>query len=333
MDLTTNYLGLTLKNPLVSSASPLTENLDNIKKLEEVGISAVVFHSLFEEQIIHESESLHHHITFGSESFVEALSYFPEPQDFHIGIERYLNNLSKAKESVSIPIIASLNCKSLGSWIEFATEIEKTGVDALELNIYNIPTDFNVSNLDIENSYINIVKEIKSKVNIPVAVKLSPYFNNMAYMGKKLSEAGADALVLFNRFYQPDIDIENLKMKPSLSLSSSIENRLALTWIGILYGNIKADLAATSGIHTTEDVIKLLMAGANVTMMCSALLKNGIPFVKTMLKDLIMWLEHFEYHSVRQMQGSMSKKKGRNALAFEREQYIHTIQTFSMGKF
>ncbi|MEK7434982.1 MAG: dihydroorotate dehydrogenase-like protein [Cyanobacteriota bacterium] len=329
MDLSTNYLGLKLKNPLVPSASPFSENLDNIKIMEESGASAVVFHSLFEEQIINEAENFHHHITFGTESFVEATSFFPEPQDFHIGIENYLANLTKAKETVSIPVIASLNCKSLGSWTDFAKEIEKTGVDALELNIYNIPTNFDLSPQYIEDSYLNIIKKIRSEINIPIAVKLSPYFNNMAYMAKKISEAGANGLVLFNRFYQPDIDIETLKMKTTLSLSTSVENRLSLTWIGILYDNITADLAATSGIHKTEDVIKLIMAGANVTMMCSALLKNGIPYLKIIEKELKEWLEEHEYHSLKQMHGSMSKKKSHDGKAFEREQYIHTIQNFS----
>lgn len=328
MDLSTNYLGFKLRTPLVPSASPFSENLDNIKIMEEAGASAIVFHSLFEEQIINESENLHHHLTYGTESFSEATSFFPEPQDFHIGIDRYLNNLSKAKEMVSIPIIASLNCNELGTWTEFAKEIEKIGVDALELNIYNIQTNFNLSSQQVEDNYLNIIKAVRDEIKIPLAVKLSPYFNNMSYMANKISESGANALVLFNRFYQPDIDIESLKMKTSLSLSSSIENRLSLTWIGILYDNIKADLAATSGIHNKEDVIKLIMAGANITMMCSALLKNGINYLRVVEKELKEWLEEHEYHSLKQMQGSMSKKKSHNGKAFEREQYIHTIQNF-----
>jgi dihydroorotate dehydrogenase (fumarate) len=328
MDLSTNYLGFKLRTPLVPSASPFSENLDNIKLMEEAGASAVVFHSLFEEQIINESENFHHHITFGTESFSEATSFFPEPQDFHIGIERYLNNLTKAKKMVSIPVIASLNCNDLGTWTEFAKEIQNTGVDALELNIYNIPTNFDLSSQDIEDNYLNIIKQVRSEITIPFAVKLSPYFNNMSYMAKKISEAGANGLVLFNRFYQPDIDIEDLKMKPSLSLSTSAENKLSLTWIGILYDNITADLAATSGIHNKEDVIKLIMAGANVTMMCSVLLKNGINYLKVVEKELKEWLEEHEYNSLKQMQGSMSKKKSHNGKAFEREQYIHTIQNF-----
>ncbi len=327
MDLKTTYLGKDLRTPLVASASPVSESIENIKRLEDAGISAVVLYSLFEEQIEQEEFELHYHLEHGTESFAEALSYFPEPDDFKTGTEGYLEHIHYAKDAVDIPIIASLNGNSLGGWTDFATQIEQAGADAIELNIYDIPTDMDRIGADVEDSYVKIVKSVKNAVNIPVAVKLSPYYSNMANMAKQYDEAGADALVLFNRFYQPDINLETLEVTPNVRLSSAQALRLPLRWIGILYGRIEADFAATSGVHTAEDVIKLLMVGANVTMMASALLRHGIDHVREIEQGMLRWMEENEYESVELMQGSMSQKNMRNATAFERSQYMRAIST------
>lgn len=327
MDLTTTYLGKDLRTPLVASASPVSESIDNIKRLEDAGISAVVLYSLFEEQIEQEEFELHYHLEHGTESFAEALSYFPEPDDFKTGSEGYLTHIYHAKESVDVPIIASLNGNSIGGWTDFAKKIEEAGADALELNIYDIPTDMNRSGAEVEESYLKIVQSVKQTIDIPVAVKLSPYYSNMAYMAKRYAEVGADALVLFNRFYQPDINLETLEVIPNVRLSTEQALRLPLRWIGILYGKLDLDFAATSGVHTAEDVIKLLMVGANVTMMASALLRHGIDHVRAVEQGILQWMEENEYESVNLMQGSMSQKNMRNASAFERSQYMRAIST------
>lgn len=328
INLTTTYLGLTLRTPLVPSASPLSEEIDNIKKMEDAGASAVVLHSLFEEQITHEVYELHHHLTQGTESFAESLTYFPEPQDFVLGPEEYLDHIRKAKAAVSIPIIASLNARTDGAWSEYAKHFEEAGADAMELNIYNIPTDMKLTGAQVEETYINIVKAVKAAVKIPVAVKLSPFFSNFANMARCLDEAGADGLVLFNRFYQPDIDLENLEVEPRVLLSTPQAMRLPLRWIAILYGRIKANLAATGGIHKAEDVIKMLMVGANVTMLCSALLKHGIDLIRVIENGMRQWMEEHEYNSVIQMQGSMSQINCPDPSAFERAQYMRALQSF-----
>lgn len=328
MDITTTYLGKTLRSPLVASASPVSENIDNIKQLEDVGIGAVVLYSLFEEQIEQEEFELHYHLEHGTESFAEALSYFPEPDEFKSGTEGYLEHIQNAKEAVDVPIIASLNGNSIGGWTDFAERIEQAGADALELNIYDIPTDMDRSGADIEESYTRIVKSVKSAVDIPVAVKISPYYSNMAYMAKRYKEAGADALVMFNRFYQPDINLETLEVIPNLRLSTEQALRLPLRWIAILYDRLDyLDFAATSGVHGAEDVVKLLMVGANVTMMASALLRHGIDHVRTVEEGLLRWMEEHEYESVSLMQGSMSQKNMRAATAYERSQYMRAIST------
>ncbi len=329
MDLTTKYLGLTLRTPLVPSASPLSQDLDNIKRMEEVGASAVVLYSLFEEQLTQERFELHHHLTYGSESYAEALNYFPEPESFNLGPDEYLNHIYKAKETVGIPIIASLNGNSLGGWTDYATKMQQAGADALELNIYHIPTHFDLTSAEVEQSYLDILKAVKSSVKIPVALKLSPFFSNFAYMAKRFDEAGADALVLFNRFYQPDIDLDLLEVRSNVILSQSDSLRLPLRWIAILYGRIKASLAATTGIHTAHDVLKMLMAGANVTMLCSTLLKQGIDHIYTMEQDLRQWLEEHEYESVQQLQGSMSQQYCPDPAAFERAHYVRAIQSYN----
>lgn len=334
MDLSTSYLGLKLRTPLVPSASPLSQNLDNIRKMEDAGASAVVFHSLFEEQIRHEQRELYHHLNAHTESFPEALNFFPEPEVFNVGPEEYLENIRRAKAAVKIPVIGSLNGSTPGGWLQYARQIEQAGADALELNIYYIPTDMTLSSELIENTYFEILKAVKSSVRIPVALKLSPFFSNMAYIAKKFDDAGADGLVLFNRFYQPDIELETLEVRPDILLSSPLSTRLPLRWIAILYGKLRADLAATSGIQRTEDVIKMLLAGASVTMLCSALFRYGIEHIYKLETGIRTWMEEHEYDSVKQMQGSMSQVNCANASAFERAQYIKSLQTYkhSPGK-
>lgn len=329
MDLTTTYLGKELRSPLVPSASPLSEDVDNIKRMEDNGAGAVVLYSLFEEQIVKEQYELHHHLTHGTESFAESLTYFPEPTEFHVGPEGYLNHIRKAKEAVDIPVIASLNGSSIGGWTEFAQKIAEAGADALELNVYYIPTDPSLSGQQVEQTYVDILQAVKGAVSIPVAVKLSPYFSNMAYMAKMLDEAGADGLVMFNRFYQPDIDLENLEVKPNVLLSTPQSLRVPLRWIAILYGRIQADMAATSGIHHGTDAIKMLMAGASVTMMASALLRHGIEHLKVVEGELRAWLEENEYESIKQLRGSMSQINTQNPSAFERSQYMRALTTYN----
>ncbi len=327
VDLSTTYLGLKLRTPLVASASPMWENLDNVKRAADAGVSALVLHSLFEEQIIREQHELHHHTTFGTDSFAEALSFFPEADYFHIGPEGYLNHIRKAKAAVNIPIIASLNGASLGGWTSFAKQMAEAGADALELNIYYIPTDMNTDAATVEQGYVDILKSVKSAVTIPVAVKLSPFFSNFASMAKKLVDAGADGLVMFNRFYQPDIDLEELEVKPNVILSSAQALRLPLRWIAILYGRLNVNFAATSGIHTHEDAIKALLVGANVTMMTSAVLRNGVEHFGKVERGLLDWLTEREYDSVEQMRGSLSQINCPDESAYERAQYARAVST------
>ncbi|NJL48038.1 MAG: dihydroorotate dehydrogenase-like protein [Leptolyngbyaceae cyanobacterium SM2_5_2] len=329
MDLTTQYLGLTLKSPLVvGAAQPLTEDLGNFRWMEDSGAAAIVMHSLFEEQIRRERLEIHHHTEFGTESFAEALTYFPEPDVFHVGTQAYLDHIRQAKAAVDIPIIASLNGATLGGWIDYAQQLQEAGADAIELNIYWIPTDLDLAGADVEKDYVDIVKTVKDSVQIPVAVKLSPFFSNMANMAKRLSATGADGLVLFNRFYQPDIDIENLEIQPNLILSAPQDQRLPLTWIALLYGKLPLSLAATSGISKAEDVVKLLMAGADVTMLVATLLRHGIGHIKTIEDELIQWLNEHEYESLAQLRGSMSQLKCPNPSDFERVQYMRAIQSY-----
>jgi len=327
MDLSTEYMGFDLKNPIVASASPLSEEIDGIKRLEDAGAAAVVLSSLFEEQLSRERLELYHHMTHGSESFAEALTYVPEPAEFHVGPEGYLEHIRKAKEAVDIPIIPSLNGRSLGGWTSFAKRMQQAGADAIELNIYDIPTDPTVPGHQVEQACIDILTSVKSSVSIPVAIKISPYFSSMANMAHKLDQAGADALVLFNRFYQPDIDLEALEVRPNVLLSTPQALRLPLRWVAILCGRIDASLAATSGIHHAKDVLTMLMAGADVTMMCSVLLMKGIEHIKTVLADLEQWMEEHEYESVRQMKGSMSHAHCEDPSAFERVQYMKALKS------
>ncbi|MGB9664483.1 MAG: dihydroorotate dehydrogenase-like protein [Ignavibacteria bacterium] len=332
MDLTTTYLGLKLKNPVMPSASPLSKDLGKVKKLEDAGAAAIVLWSLFEEEIESEQIELHYRTTIHSESYAEALSYFPEFSEYKIGPDSYLEHIRKVKGSVAVPVIASLNGKSLGGWTEYAKKIEEAGADALELNIYFLATDPTKTSSDIDQLYIDIVKEVRKEIKIPIAVKLSPYFSSTAWIANELAKAGANGLILFNRFYQPDIDLENLEVVPNVILSTPFANRLPLRWIAILYGKVKADLAATGGISSAEDVIKMIMAGASVTQMFSALIKHGENHITRVLDDMRKWMEEHEYESVELMKGSMSHKSVSNPAAFERANYMKILQTFDPAK-
>jgi dihydroorotate dehydrogenase (fumarate) len=328
MDLTTTYMGLDLAHPLVASASPLSYTLDGIRRLEDAGAAAVVMHSLFEEQIEGESHILDHYMSYGTDSFAEALDYFPEMQRYNVGPSRYLELIQAAKAATNIPIIASLNGVSTGGWIEYAGLMEEAGADGLELNIYYIPVDVHTDSATVEQTYLQIVRDVRSTVKIPIAVKVGPYFSAFANMAARFSDAGANALVLFNRFYQPDLDLEELTVVPNLVLSSSHEMRLPLRWVAILYGRVPVDLAITSGVHSHIDVLKGLMAGANVTMVASELLRHGVNRLGDIRQDLASWLEDHEYESVEQLQGSMSQRNVASADAYVRANYIKMLQSW-----
>jgi dihydroorotate dehydrogenase (fumarate) len=327
-DLSTTYLGLTLKNPLVASASPLSKHVDSVRRLEDAGISAVVMYSLFEEQIIHDSMSLNYALEITSHRFSEAESYFPDLGHYNVGPEKYLDLIQKIKKAVSIPVIGSLNGVSTGGWIEYGKKMQEAGADALELNIYDIPTDVTMTARDVETSYIELVAEMRKQIHIPLSVKLSPYFSALPHFATQLVKAGANGLVLFNRFYQPDLDIETLEVVPNLVLSTSDELRLPLRWVAMLYGRVEADLALTTGVHTTQDAIKAVMAGAKVAMMASALIHNGPEYAKGILDGLAKWMEEYEYESITQMCGSMSQKAVADPSAFERANYMKALSSF-----
>lgn len=328
VDLSTTYLGLHLKNPIVASASPLSKKLDSVRRLEDAGASAVVMYSLFEEQIIHESNALDFFLSSGTESFAEALTYFPEMEKYNVGPEEYLELVARLKKGVHIPIIGSLNGISTGGWIDHASKIEQAGADALELNIYHIPTDPNLTAAELEQSYVDLVTDIRKKIHIPLAVKLSPYFTSPANLATRLSKAGVNGLVLFNRFYQPNLDTGTLEVVPSLALSTSDDLLLPLRWTAILFGRVQADLALTSGVHTCQDVIKSVMAGANVTMIASELIDRGADRIAELLNEMSRWMEEFEYPSVKQMRGSMSQKAVADPAAFERANYMKALTSY-----
>jgi dihydroorotate dehydrogenase (fumarate) len=332
MDLTTTYMGLTLRTPLVPSASPLSEEIESIKQLEDAGASAIVLYSLFEEQLRQDRFELHQHMEAGTFSFAEALTYFPEPDQFHLGPDEYLKHISKAKDAVDMPVIASLNGSSVGGWTSYARAIQQAGADALELNIYCIPTELDVTSAQVEQTYLDILKAVKSEVTIPVAVKLSPFFTNFANMAKRLDDAGANGLVLFNRFYQPDIELESLEVVPNILLSTPMAMRLPLRWVAILYDKLNCSFAATSGIHRATDALKMLMAGADVTMLCSVLIRHGVKQIGVIERDLIAWMEEHEYESVEQLKGSLSQKNCPNPSEFERAQYMRAISRMPAPK-
>jgi len=328
MDLSTTYLGLTLRSPLIPSASPLTRELDELKRAEDAGAGAVVLPSVFEEQIRRESAELDLALEQGTQSFAEALSYFPQIGEYRLGPEDYLELIEAAKKGLKIPVIASLNGASLGGWTEYARKIQDAGADALELNIYYIPTDPALTSLDVEKTYLDILRAVKSAVGIPVAVKLSPFFSSMANMAQQLDQAGAEGLVLFNRFYQPDIDLDTLEVEHSLLLSTPQARRLPLRWVALLYGRVKGSLAATSGIHTASDVLKILMAGADAAMLCSVLLRKGMGHLSVIEQEMLAWMTAHEYESVTQLKGCLSQRNCPDPSAFERAQYMRVISTW-----
>ena len=327
MDLTTVYMGLDLANPIVAAASPLTEEIDTIKELEDAGAGATVLFSLFEEQIEHEADELEFYLHHGTERFAESLTYFPDLGDYRLGAEDYLDHVRKVKEAVGIPIIASLNGISTGGWIRYAEEVQQAGADAIELNVYYIPTDPALNSQRVEQVYLDVLKAVKEHVSIPVAMKLSPFFSSMVNMMTRLDEGGADGLVLFNRFYQPDIDLATMEVAPTLLLSEPWESRLPLRWIAILHGKVRASLAATTGIQTAEDVMKMLLAGADVTMLCSVLLREGARHLKDIREGLIQLMAEKGYDSVSQLKGTLSQQNCAEPAAFERANYIKMLNS------
>ena len=328
IDLSTNYLGLKLKNPLVASASPLSKKLESAKKLEEAGVSAIVMYSLFEEQILHETLELDHYLTRGTDSFAEALTYLPDGGMYAVTPEKYLTQITAMKKALSIPIIGSLNGVSKGGWTSYAKKIEEAGADALELNLYYIVTDPDLKSEDVEAAQAELVAEVRAAISIPLAVKISPFVTALPNFAKRLVDAGANGLVLFNRFYQPDFDLDELDIIHNLDLSTSADLRLPLRWISILYGRINADFALTSGVHTAKDVIKSMMAGAKVAMTASTLLHRGEQAVGPILSEIEEWMKERDYESIEQMQGSMSQKNVREPAAFERANYMKVLSSW-----
>ncbi|TVR50519.1 MAG: dihydroorotate dehydrogenase-like protein [Puniceicoccaceae bacterium] len=330
MDLATTYLGLPLKHPLMPGASPLVDDLDVVRRLEDAGASAIVMHSLFEEQIVKDELAAAFHRESHEESFAEATSYLPWQEDFALGPDQYLEQIRRLKEAVAIPVIASLNGTRPGGWLDYARLIEKAGADALELNLYLLAMDATESSEEVEQRSLEIVREVTRNVKIPVAVKLSAFYTSLSYFATELDALGVRGLVLFNRFYQPDIDLENLEVKPHLELSTSSELLLRLRWLAILHGRVRASLAVTGGVHTARDAIKAVMCGASAVQMTSALLHHGPGHLAKVLTDLTTWLEVNEYDSLRQMQGSMSLAHCPDPSAFERTNYLRTLQLWKV---
>jgi len=327
-DLTTTYLGLSLKNPLVASASPLSKKLDRVRQLEDAGTAAIVMYSLFEEQITREIDELDCYLNLATNSYAEALSYFPDLEHYNVGPDGYLEHLRRVKEAVAIPVIGSLNGVSAGGWVEYAQKVEQAGADALELNIYYLPTDLEMSSSTLEKIHVNLVREVRAAIHIPLALKLSPFITALPHLARRLTEAGANGLVLFNRFYQPDFDLETFEVVPHLELSTSHELLLPLRWIALLYGRVSADLALTSGVHRVQDVVKAVMAGANVSMLASELLRHGPERISQVLEELDHWMEQHEYLSVTQMRGCMSQHSVAEPAAFERANYLKALNLF-----
>jgi dihydroorotate dehydrogenase (fumarate) len=330
IDLSSNYLGMKLKNPVVVSSSPLQKDLENIRRMEDAGAAAVVMHSLFEEQIDVDSRELNRSLERGTEAYAESLSYLPDMERYNLGPEGYVEHLRRAKKGVGIPVIASLNGVSRGGWTRYARMMQEAGADAIELNTYYLATDPKITGQEVEKMYADLVAEVKSSVSVPLAVKLSPMFSSMANMAVRLDQSGVKALVLFNRFYQPDFDLETLEVAQSLELSHSYELLMRLNWVAILFGHLKADLAVTGGVHTGADVLKCMMAGARVSMMTSALLENGIGHISKVLGEVKEWMEEHEYESIQQMQGSMARRSVANPSAFERVNYMHVLSSYAL---
>jgi dihydroorotate dehydrogenase (fumarate) len=324
-DLSTTYMGLSLKNPLVPSASPLSQGLDTIKKMAEFGAGAVILYSLFQEQIEEEAVLLNDVIEGIKYRYAESLDFYPPLENYRADGEEYLELISRAKDAVDIPIIGSLNCFGPGDWVHYASCFEEAGADAIELNLYHLPTSVHLTGAQVEEEYLTILQDVKREVEIPVALKLSPFFSSIPHMAGRLDSAGADALVLFNRFYQPDLDVENLETKRRLVLSTSEEMRLPLRWIAILYGHIEASLALTTGVHTPEDIVKAIMAGADIAQVCSVLLESGVEKIETLLEGLDVWMTEHEYASIAQMRGVLSHRKTPNPAAFERANYVRLV--------
>jgi dihydroorotate dehydrogenase (fumarate) len=328
IDLSTTYLGLKLKNPLVASSGPLAKDVANLRKFEDAGIAAIVLHSLFEEQINAESLELDRFLSRNTESYAESLNYFPDMTRYNIGPDAYLEHIRKAKEAVRTPVIASLNGVSAGGWVRYARLMQEAGADALELNIYLMPTDPEVSGEKVEQNYVDLVRHVMANVRIPVAVKFGPYFSSIPNFCRKLDQTGVDGLVMFNRFYQPDFDLETLEVKPNLFLSDSNTLLLRLHWVALMYGSLRADMAITGGVHTVYGVLKAMMAGAKVAMSTSCLLRYGIDYAAQIIQDMKEWMEEHEYESVTQMQGSMSVKHVTNAGVFERANYMKVLSSY-----
>lgn len=334
MDLSTTYLGLTLKNPIVPSSSPLTRHISTLREMEDAGAAAVVLYSLFEEEINRASHTLDRYLSEGTESFAEALSYFPEAPTYRdVGPDAYLDHIRQAKEALDIPVIGSLNGVSTGGWVRYAKEIASAGADALELNVYYIPTSLEISSAEVEQIYLDILRDVKASVDIPVAMKMNPYFSALGSMSRRLVEGGVDGLVFFNRFYQPDLDLENLDVTPNLILSNSAEMRLPLRWIAILYGRLDISFGLTTGIHTSEDVLKAVAAGADAAMLASELLRNGVYRIRDILGEVTDWLVENEYESLNQLHGSLSQINVPAPAAFERANYIRLIGSYDPSYF
>lgn len=329
VDLRTTYLGLNLRNPVVASCGPLTGKLDSLKRLEEAGVAAVVLPSLFEEQILREEQEIQRLYDYGTESFAEAITYLPEMETYDTGPQSYLKLVERAKAALSVPVIGSLNGTSPGGWVDYARQIESAGADALELNIYLLATDPNATSAEVEQRYLDLVQKVSGAVSVPVAVKVGSHFSSPANMARRLVDAGANGLVLFNRFLQPDINLETLEVVPNLVLSTSNDLRLPLRWMAILRPLLTASLAATTGVHTSEDVLKLLLVGADVTMTTSSLLKKGPGHVRTLLEGIERWMVEKEYESVSQLRGSLSQRNCPDPAAFERANYVKTITSYS----
>lgn len=330
MDLSTTYLGLKLPHPVMPGASPMVDKIDLVKRMEDAGASAIVMHSLFEEQLMREELATYHHIDVHSDSFAEAMTFLPRPDEFNLGPDQYLEQLVRIKQSVDLPVIASLNGFTSGGWIRYAKLMQDAGANALELNVYYLATNADEEGEEVEQRTIDILKAVKQAVTIPVSIKLSPFFSSMASMARRLDEAGADGLVLFNRFYQPDIDVESLEVEPTLKLSDSSELNLRLRWLAVVSGRVRASLAVSGGVHTHLDAVKAIMTGAHAVQVVSAILQHGPDVLRRIREGLTQWLEEHEYDSLDQMRGSMNLLRCPDASMFERANYIRILQGYKV---